>query len=1125
MIHDCLFGGYDEAPPPMAPEAALRRDWSLSFHCLTYATRRGRLIIDDATGFIKSGSCCAVVGPSSVDKRILLKLLSCRARGGLIGGRVAYGGRDACEQCAAYVDGAMVDDEMRSSLTALSRVEASSAVRFGSVKPCPLLRALGLDGLAIPSHRAEAVVVAIAKACVHAPPIICIEEPFRNLDVPSRKFVATAIKQLSRRRVVVVSLDSVLDDASFQVFDHVLLMRHGAILYGGASNLTLDALERQAFEPNTKATYERTVQYKAMELDVSQIKCDDHASNAFQATDVSLLKRVFWMCRRDFDLTDYLTKHSTLKAIAVLWAALFWDCDAQGARGLEAWDATSSAFCGGQLVLWATLHDAPALVRRHGAFQRSRECSWFTHLVVRTLLLLVDSLARGTAPLIVSGAAGYPRGVDNLWIVYVLGVLLALSSACLVEALTAFQYDDGDAVRLQSSIRTDRISSAKVSGQFGALALIFSLCAGFGLDLGHMSPYHPLAWVARVNPLRWFVEGVVLRSSRRPRFKRHRAPSPARGGFSRSSSEMCVRSLVVLIVCFRLISYCFLARAPEEPISVDSRKLRGRCFLPEEEEEEEDAEGIITIPPSTIQVRDLTITDDDFAPVVSGASLQIKSGECVSIVGDDVEATRALLRALAQRAGTTKRVAGAVTIHDVSGGGARVAWVPAATDHLDCCSMLDTRSLVAYAAKLSGHDESHVEACLHLCGITSRDRPVNYAEGEPVALRRRRISLACAAATKAPVLFIDDACGLTSTGRDALSSSSGEAFVKCCANLAKKGFCVVAAAPGINADQGLHFSRCVVLCRRTEGGCDVAYDAPPKQLLGEAFPCTTMKRKPAREAAWGDLEEDELLPPSRGSFSSLLKRDWACTTQDRERVGALYASPVFHAVWLGVAFAGQGRDDPRATLYLCYGLLAAFTYPVPGSCADELAFMKRVRHERDVVSVFSAVVSRILTKSVLVLASSIISVAVAFSCARLSLHPRPFSTAVLGCVGAAVLSRCVITAAACATNHADDVGAFVAASLLAWAGLFRFPRDFCGGWRGVSDADPLRWLLEAVAAPQLRGVEAPRRSDYEGNAREFVGYEATADGALLRFLVMAAPVAVVTLVCFSQAVARESSGD
>jgi len=132
---------------------------------------------------------------------------------------------------------------------------------------------------------------------------------------------------------------------------------------------------------------------------------------------------------------------------------------------------------------------------------------------------------------------------------------------------------------------------------------------------------------------------------------------------------------------------------------------------------------------------------------------------------------------------------------------------------------------------------------------------------------------------------------------------------------------------------------------------------------------------------------------------------------------------------------------------------------------------------------------------------------------------------VLGCVGAAVLSRCIITAAACATKHADDVGAFVAASLLAWAGLFRFPRDFCGGWRGVSDADPLRWLLEAVAAPQLRGVQAPRRSDYQGNARSFVGYEATADGALLRFSVLLAPVAVVTLICFSQAVARESSGD
>ena len=31
MIHDCLFGGYDEAPPPMAPEAALRMDTSLRY--------------------------------------------------------------------------------------------------------------------------------------------------------------------------------------------------------------------------------------------------------------------------------------------------------------------------------------------------------------------------------------------------------------------------------------------------------------------------------------------------------------------------------------------------------------------------------------------------------------------------------------------------------------------------------------------------------------------------------------------------------------------------------------------------------------------------------------------------------------------------------------------------------------------------------------------------------------------------------------------------------------------------------------------------------------------------------------------------------------------------------------
>ena len=103
------------------------------------------------------------------------------------------------------------------------------------------------------------------------------------------------------------------------------------------------------------------------------------------------------------------------------------------------------------------------------------------------------------------------------------------------------------------------------------------------------------------------------------------------------------------------------------------------------------------------------------------------------------------------------------------------------------------------------------------------------------------------------------------------------------------------------------------------------------------------ERKPAREAAWGDLEEGDLLPPSRGSFSSLV-RDWACVVQDRERVGALYASPVFHAFGWGSRSRVKG-DDARATLYLCYGLLAAFL-SYSWVLWEEVAFLKRVRTAR-----------------------------------------------------------------------------------------------------------------------------------------------------------------------------------
>ena len=84
--------------------------------------------------------------------------------------------------------------------------------------------------------------------------------------------------------------------------------------------------------------------------------------------------------------------------------------------------------------------------------------------------------------------------------------------------------------------------------------------------------------------------------------------------------------------------------------------------------------GIITIPPSTIH-GDLTITDEDFAPVVSGASY--RSSRRVRL---DRRRRRGGDAALLKPANVQDKqnASRAPLHHDVSGGGARVAWVPAA---------------------------------------------------------------------------------------------------------------------------------------------------------------------------------------------------------------------------------------------------------------------------------------------------------------------------------------------------------------------------------------------------------------------------------------------------------------
>ena len=221
-----------------------------------------------------------------------------------------------------------------------------------------------------------------------------------------------------------------------------------------------------------------------------------------------------------------------------------------------------------------------------------------------------------------------------------------------------------------------------------------------------MSPYHPLAWVARVNPLRWFVEGVVcvLPEAR----SRTSGAVVGRGGFARASSSVCC-DLVVLIT---FPTDLLLPRAPEEPF-----QSMGSCggALPEEEEEEDLVSSRSHRPPYTARP---AITDEDFAPVVSGASLQIKSGVARSSATTwrRREFTKARPSVLVNK----KASRGCFTRRERK---AAARWRgcprPWTTSML---RMLDARSLVAYAAKLSGHDESHV-ACLHLCGVTHGTGP------------------------------------------------------------------------------------------------------------------------------------------------------------------------------------------------------------------------------------------------------------------------------------------------------------------------------------------------------------------------------------------------------------------
>ena len=193
----------------------------------------GRRAVDGVSFTLHAGDCLALFGPNGAGKTTLLRML-----GGLLkptAGSARVGGVALPGGAAARAAVGMISHQgmLYPALTARENVEF--AARLYGV-PAPRDAALGALALMRIADRAEWPVrmlsrgmqqrVSIARAMVHGPRVVLLDEPFTGLDAAGASALTRALEELARGGASLVLVTHNLDEG-LALATHVAVMLAG----------------------------------------------------------------------------------------------------------------------------------------------------------------------------------------------------------------------------------------------------------------------------------------------------------------------------------------------------------------------------------------------------------------------------------------------------------------------------------------------------------------------------------------------------------------------------------------------------------------------------------------------------------------------------------------------------------------------------------------------------------------------------------------------------------------------------------------------------------------------------------------------------------------------------------
>ncbi len=201
----------------------------------TYAT--GKQALKEVDLEIPQGSMFALLGPNGAGKSTLINILA-----GLVNksaGQVSIWGFDIdanprnAKMSIGVVPQELVFDAFFTPLEVLELTAGLYGIKPSARRSMEILKAVRLDDKAHAYARTLSGGMKrrllVAKAMVHAPPILVLDEPTAGVDIDLRQQLWSYVRELNAQGVTVVLTTHYLEEAQ-ELCDHVAIINHGEVI-------------------------------------------------------------------------------------------------------------------------------------------------------------------------------------------------------------------------------------------------------------------------------------------------------------------------------------------------------------------------------------------------------------------------------------------------------------------------------------------------------------------------------------------------------------------------------------------------------------------------------------------------------------------------------------------------------------------------------------------------------------------------------------------------------------------------------------------------------------------------------------------------------------------------------